>query len=302
MGSGSFDIKPVTLGDKPLFDKYFKNSTFMNSDFTFTNLFMWKKAYNIRYAEISNCLCVFSRYGDLPESVTFPLGKDPEIALDKIISFFASDHTTFVLRLFSREQKSLVKHFFPDVFSFEKDLSNSDYVYKTSDLIDLPGQRYHAKRNHINKFKSLYDFEYRSLIPSDKAKCKEMFSNWCGTKVGKIDNIGEQFDAVGTLLDNWESLDISAGGIFVDGKMVAFSFVEILTHNKSMAVIHLEHADTDFQGSFAMINQQFAEHQWSDFQFINREEDMGLEGLRKAKKSYYPVFMVEKYTAVPKYQ
>ncbi|MBO4941751.1 MAG: DUF2156 domain-containing protein [Clostridia bacterium] len=300
MSFGSFDIKHVTLSDKPLFDRYFKNSTFMNSDFTFTNLFMWKKAYNIRFAEIANCLCIFFRYGNSPESVTFPLGKDPEIALDEIISFFASTNTPFILRLFSREQKSLVKHFFPDVFSFKKDLSNSDYVYKTSDLIELPGQRYHAKRNHINKFKSLYDFQYRPLVPSDKAECKEMFCHWCNTKIGKIDNIGEQLDAVGTLLDNWESLDISAGGIFVDGKMVAFSFGEVLNYNKSMAVIHLEHANTDFQGSFAMINQQFAMNQWSNLQFMNREEDMGLEGLRKAKKSYYPVFMVEKYTAVPK--
>ncbi|MBQ9757370.1 MAG: DUF2156 domain-containing protein [Clostridia bacterium] len=300
MSSCSFEIKPITLSDKPLFDSYFKNATFMNSDFTFTNLFMWKKAYNIRYAEINGCLCIFSRYKNAPESVTFPLGKDPEIALGQLIDFLKSQNTPFLIRIFSREQKSLVKHFFPDTFNFEKDMGNSDYVYKTSDLVELPGARYHAKRNHINKFKSLYDFEYRSLTPADKDECKEMFSYWCSTKQGKIENIAEQLEAVGELLDNWESLDIKGGGIFVDGKMVAFSFGEVLNQNKSIAVIHLEHANTDFQGSFAIMNQQFAENQWSHLQFINREEDMGLEGLRKAKKSYYPVFMVEKYMAVHK--
>jgi len=300
MTQPSFDIKPVTLDDKPLFDAYFKDAAVMNSEFTFTNLFMWQQSYNIRYAEIDGNLCIFSRYKTETESINFPVGKDPCLALSKIIDYFQNENKPFVLRLFSREQKSCIKHCLGDIFHFEKDINNFDYVYKTTDLVELPGSRYHAKRNHINKFKSLYDFQYKTMTPDFRGKCKEMFAHWCQSKQGTIENIDEQLFAVGRLLDNWESLDIKGGCILVDGKMVAFSFGEVLSHHKSIAVIHLEHANTDFQGSFPLINQQFAQHEWSDFQFINREEDMGIEGLRKAKKSYHPVFMIEKYKAVLK--
>ena len=102
------------------------------------------------------------------------------------------------------------------------------------------------------------------------------------------------------MTNNWEKLDIAGGCLTVDGKMVAFSFGEVLCYPESIVVIHLEHADTDYQGSFPMINQQFLEHQWSDFKLVNREEDMGLDGLRKAKKSYYPILMTEKFVATLK--
>ncbi len=296
-----FCIKPVTIADKEIFDSYFKNASILNSESTFTNLFMWQVPYNIRYAVIDGCLCVFSKHNDRPESVNFPFGDGNAVsALEKILDYFKLTGNPPKIRLYGQYQKEFVEKHFPDMFKFKTDIDASDYVYSIDDLINLPGSKYHAKRNHINKFKTLYDFKYHRMAPDFREDCRLMFNRWCESKRDIIDNIDEQLAAVNRLLDNWENLDIVGGCITVDGQMVAFSFGEVLSRKESIVVIHLEHADVDFQGSFPMINQQFLEHEWNGFRFVNREEDMGLEGLRKAKKSYHPAFMTEKYIATLK--
>lgn len=296
MSDVSFTIKPITPGDKPVIDSYFKKDRFMNSEFTFTNLFMWQKSYNIRYAEINGNLCIFSQHDGDPECVNLAFLKDnASMVVTELLKYFQEIGQAPCIRLFSKEQKHIMQEVFPDMFRYEKDIDSFDYVYNVQDLINLPGGKYHAKRNHINKFKMLYSYQYHTMTPDFREDCREMFIRWCDSKRDSISNIDEQLEAVGRLLDNWESLDIAGGCLTVDDKMVAFSFGEVLCYPESIVVIHLEHADTDYQGSFPMINQQFLEHQWSDFKLVNREEDMGLEGLRKAKKSYHPTLMTEKY-------
>ncbi len=298
MSHCSIDPKPITLDDKAVIDSYFKSERFLHSDFTFTNMFIWQPSYNIRYAELDGNLCIFSKHSNQPESVSLTtFSGDISKAVPKLLDYFKSIESPAIIRLFGEEQKELFKELFPDMFRFERDTDNFDYVYQTKDLISLSGSKYHAKRNHINKFKSLYDFSYITLTPEWRECCKNMFARWCDTKRDSISNIDDQLCAVSQLLDNWESLEVVGGGLVVGDELVAFSFGEVLCYPESIAVIHLEHADTDFQGSFSMINQQFLEHQWSDFKFINREEDMGLEGLRKAKKSYHPILMTKKYIA-----
>ncbi len=296
-----FCIKPVTIADKEIFDSYFKDASILNSESTFTNLFMWQVPYNIRYAIIDGCLCVFSKHNDRPESVNFPFGDGNAVsALEKTLDYFKAMGNPPKIRLYGQSQKEFVENRFPDTFHFKTDIDAADYVYNIDNLINLPGSKYHAKRNHINKFKSLYDFKYHRMTTDFREDCRLMFNHWCESKRGVIDNIEEQLMAVNRLLDNWENLDIVGGCITVDSQMVAFSFGEVLSRKESIVVIHLEHADVDFQGSFPMINQQFLEHEWNDFRFVNREEDMGLEGLRKAKKSYYPILMTKKYIATLK--
>jgi len=289
------------MESKPILDAYFRKNCFINSEFTFTNLFMWQKSYNIRYAEINGNLCIFSQHGNDPESVNLANFQDNALTvIPELLKYFKGIGQEPFIRIFGKEQKNLLKNTFPDVFKYEKDTDSFDYVYNIQDLINLPGGKYHAKRNHINKFKSLYNYRYHTMTPDFREDCREMFIRWCNSKRDNITNIDEQLEAVNRLLDNWENLDIAGGCLTVDEKMVAFSFGEVLCYPESIVVIHLEHADTDYQGSFPMINQQFLEHQWSDFKLVNREEDMGLEGLRKAKKSYYPVLMTEKYVATLK--
>ena len=120
---------------------------------------------------------------------------------------------------------------------------------------------------------------------------------WYNEKKDEVAGIDEHLEAVNEIFENWDRLDIKGGCIKADGKMIAFSFGEELIPDKEMAVIHLEHGDTSFEGAYPMMNNAFVQNVWCDYKYINREEDMGLEGLRKAKQSYYPVKMARKYYA-----
>lgn len=294
----SFEIKPVTIDDKELFDKYFREYDGINSDFTFTNFFIWRKHYNIKYAIISGMLCVFSHYRDSAETVNFPLGQgDLNAVIETLAEYYNQKSQPLLIRLYKPSEIDALNCLSSRKFIATEDRNSFDYIYKVSDLIELPGSRYHGKRNHINKFLSQNEFEYQKITHENIDDCREMFNRWCKSKADTISNINEQQEAVSDFLDNFSKLDAVGGGIYVDNKLVAFSFGEVLNKNKSIAVIHLEHADTDFQGSFPLINQQFLINEWSDFEFVNREEDMGLPGLRNAKKSYHPVMMAKKYIA-----
>lgn len=296
MSQFSFEIKPVTLESKSIFDSYFKNGKFLNSEFNFTNMFVWQNPYNIRYAEIDGNLCIFSKHGANPENVNMTtMQGDVASTVPKLLDYFEKTEQVPQIRVFGKEQKEQMKELFPDMFRYEKDMDSADYVYKTENLIHLPGSRYHAKRNHINKFKTLYEYSYHTMTPDFREDCRQLFKHWCESKRDSISNINEQLEAVNKLLDNWEKLDISGGCITVNDRLIAFSFGEILCEKESIVVIHFEHADTIYHGSFPMMNQQFLENKWSDYTYVNREEDMGLEGLRKAKKSYHPTLLTDKY-------
>ena len=298
MQNPEFEIKPVTLSDKPLFDSFFSGYNGMNSEFTFTNMFMWQKSYNIRYALLDNKLCVFSKHGHGAETVNFPLGSgDIKSAVTQLLNYFDKMGQPPLIRLYKPEEKDLLDRLFPNTFVYTEDRNSYDYVYKIQDLIDLPGNRYHAKRNHINRLLAQSGFEYKQIDETLKKPCFDLFINWCDSKKDTVPGISEQYEAVKRLFDNMEELNIIGGCITVDGRIVAFSFGEVLNTDKSMVVIHLEHADSSVQGSFPLINQQFLKNEWSEFELVNREEDMGLDGLRRAKKSYHPCLMVKKYIA-----
>ncbi len=293
-----FEIKPVTLEDKELFDRYFSQNKGINSEYTFTNMFMWQESYNIRYAVIGNMLCVFSQHGDGAETVNFPLGEgDIKPVISSLVEYFERQGKKPLIRIYSNDDAARLIEAFPDSFILTEDRNSFDYVYKINDLIELSGRDYHAKKNHINRFLAKYPYEYINITKDNVHLCYDMFVRWCDSKRDTVPGIDEQYQAVKRLFDNFEHLCIVGGGIIVDGNIVAFSIGEVLNADKSMVVVHLEHADTDFQGSFPFINQQFLINSWQSFEYVNREEDMGLAGLRRAKKSYHPCLMVEKYIA-----
>ncbi len=293
-----FEIKPVTLADKELFDRYFLENNGINSEYTFTNMFMWQKSYNIRYALIDDMLCVFAQHGDGAETVNFPLGnRNIKPVISALAEYFEIHDKKPLIRLYSKDEIALLEDAFPGKFILTEDRNSFDYVYKIKDLIELSGRDYHAKKNHINRFLAKYPYEYIDITKDNLHLCYDMFERWCDSKMDTVPGIEEQHEAVKRLFDNFDKLNVTGGGIMVEGNMVAFSIGEVLNRDKSFVVIHLEHADTDFQGSFPLINQQFLINSWNNFEYVNREEDMGLAGLRRAKKSYRPCLMVEKYIA-----
>lgn len=156
------------------------------------------------------------------------------------------------------------------------------------------GKKYSSKRNHINKLTERHSFEYRRYNKEDYENCIMLYQEWVKAKGGLTDNYQNEYKALKDALTYIDELGLVCGLLFVDGKLEAFSIGE--KFGDDMAIIHFEKANAAIQGTYALINREFVCHEWSDLEYINREEDMGLEGLRKAKLSYNPVFLNEKYT------
>jgi len=300
-------LNEITINDKDLIDRYLKLQCIESSEFTFTNLFMWRKSYDIKYAIVGDLICFLPKHiginGGNPSvrSASFPVGDvsradNVRAAVDEILRYFEETNQPPIIRLCSEESVELLHQLFPGKFTITEDVNMFDYIYSIPELISLSGKKFHQKRNHINKFKSLYEFEYRKVDRENLNDCVELFGRWCKSCEEKDVDVSEGAEAFGEFVTNYDSLNVRGGGIYVGGKLVAFSFGEPLCQHTIS--IHFEVADTEYHGAFPMINQQFLENEWSEYQFVNREEDMGLEGLRRAKRSYNPIRMTKKFVAV----
>ncbi len=179
-------------------------------------------------------------------------------------------------------------------FHVEPTRDQFDYVYRSEDLIKLAGRKYHAKRNHINKFRRSHPFTYVPFTNEHLEPCLELADSWCAWRRCEEDlNLVGEWDAVREALTHFEALQIVGGVILVEDQVKAFALGELL--NEEMATVHIEKADPEIPGLYAVINQQFCENCWPDVPFVNREQDLGEPGLRKAKLSYYPDHLEEKF-------
>lgn len=185
----------------------------------------------------------------------------------------------------------------PGRFTFTEDRDYFDYIYLRTDLATLKGKKFQAKRNHINKFKKQYpDYEYKPLTPDLVPECLKLEEEWC-----RANNCEEQL-ALGAerksmtyALNHMEALGLTGGVLHVNGKIAAFTYGAPINHETWDTCV--EKADTGIEGSYAMINYEYANHIDEQYIYVNREEDLGPEGLRKAKLSYQPVILLEKCIA-----
>ena len=166
-----------------------------------------------------------------------------------------------------------------------------------SDLAELKGKHYQPKRNHVNKFRKEYRYNYEPLTPDLIPVCLQFESEWC-MKHGYIENenIRNERRALTYALHHFEELDLTGAVISVDGKIAAFTFGAPISHNTFG--VHYEKADINIDGIYSAINQEFASHLPEQYIYLNREEDLGIPGLRQAKLSYHPVLLLEKTKAI----
>lgn len=293
------EFKDLSLDDRELFNKSLKAFGPQASELSFTNLFMWRKSYNIRYALLNGYLLIISVPVDKEPFSFMPIGPYLKDSFDETVARLKEYFSEKGWEMkFKRVQEDRI-HCFNGIFKEEPalDPDNSDYVYLSSDLTVLSGKKYDGKRNHIKNFKRSYEYEYVELHNENTDECIRIVEDWCRQRscsehdehfCEKLANI--------ELLNNYETLGCKGGLIKVNGRFEAFTVGEML--NEDTAVIHIEKANTGINGLYTFVNQQFCENEWSGVNFINREQDLGVEGIRKAKLSYKPVKMIDKYTVV----
>lgn len=283
----------ITEAEEEIFREYYKKEQSRSCEHSFANNLLWSPFYKTKYSIVEDCLVFKSGREQL--SVSFPLGKDKvKESVDALLVYFKEQDKPFCMHMVTKEQFAWLEANYPGKFSIEYIRDAADYIYESEKLISLSGKKLHGKRNHINNFiKNYPDYCYESITDANKEECIGMAEEW-RIQNGCDEDPDKQKEFCVTLraLQNMEDLGLTGGLIRADGKVVAFSIGEPLSDDTY--VVHIEKAYADIQGAYPVINQQFVLHEAANYRYINREEDTGAEGLRKAKMSYYPVFLQEK--------
>ncbi|MDR3260339.1 MAG: phosphatidylglycerol lysyltransferase domain-containing protein [Tannerella sp.] len=289
-------FSPVTLEDKETIQRFFSKNTFRNCDFSFSNIFSWRHLYNTTFIAVDRSFLFirFQALDDLP-GYLFPLGEgDVKMAIEQLMEDAEARHDEFRLYAVTPEMFDVIEQYMPGQFIYETDRAFYEYIYSSNDLIHLVGKKYQSKRNHIHKFKRTYDWEYlpvtREIIPD----CLRLYNRWCAENGGcnSERSLIEEGIATRQAFDNYEKLGLTGGALRINGEILAYSYGQALTADTFG--VHAEKCLSEIDGGFAMMNQQFAEHNCADYLYINREEDLGLESLRQAKMSYHPAILLEK--------
>ena len=295
------NFKQITLSDKKDIDACFDGNQYRACDFCFANLYSWNAKFKTVFAIEHKT--IFLRFQDSDGQFYYmmPIGKMPlEEAFGKIMKDAEENRIPFQMKGISKEVWEQIQREMPDTFYYIPDRNNDEYIYFSERLIKLSGKKLQSKRNHINRFKADNpDWEYFPLTSREELdECSQMLDEWEEINIAKID-FSQRYDYIATkiLLRDFDALQLRGGAVRVNGRIVAFTIGEPLTNDTF--VVHVEKAFGGINGAYTIINQQFIEHEASEFTYINREEDMGMENLRKAKLSYYPDLLLEEAILIP---
>ena len=286
---------PILLEDRDKIQQILWNYQPSTSELTFNNLFLWHGHYGISWSLYQDWLLILATPPHGTPWLFPPVGPSGRGEVcGQLLKWLRDDKGVsepHIERADSRLAAEVASR--PDLHC-EPIRNHFDYIYRTTDLINLTGNKYHSKRNHINSLKKSISFDYVPLEEVLLDACLNLADRWCQFKRCDEDlNLIGEWEAIRLALLHYQELSLQGGAILVGGKVEAFSLGEML--NNQTAVIHIEKANPEISGLYSLINQQFCEHAWHKVQFINREQDLGEEGLRKAKMSYYPEHLEEKF-------
>lgn len=286
---------PVTVADKPLFEYYILSSEEQNCDLNFANIFCWSDTYHTEIAEVDNSLVIrFDNGGTKCYMQPFCIG-DKALIIERLRQDAFLQRVPLRLYGLSHEWRKFLEDNYPLEFAFDTPRALCDYIYRTEDLAHLQGRKYQPKRNHINHFVARNDWYAEPLSKANIKDCLALNKKWLqGREIGEMEQAEQR--ALHRAFDNFDALGLRGLVLYANGSPVAFSYGTPITH-KTFCV-HVEKYDGEVQGAATMINRLMAQSLEEEFEFINREDDLGLEGLRFAKMSYYPTTLLDKISAL----
>ncbi|MBQ2972431.1 MAG: DUF2156 domain-containing protein [Ruminococcus sp.] len=286
------DFYTPTLDDKEWIEKLTENCGQIGCDISFATTYLWRNRYNIKVCNHNGVLykAYFSRNGDV--GYTFPLGdKPPKEMLEVLLNDAEERGVKPLIGMLNKTNAEILRHLYPDEFEFSEERDSADYIYSRENLAFLSGKKFHAKRNHISKFKrNNEDYFVKEIDSSTIEDAYFVAHKWHMQN----DSDKSELFAIREALDNFSALSLFGLVLYVKNRPVAMTIGSKI--NSSVCDVHFEKA-VDVDGAYAVINNEFAKLHDEFLQF-NREEDLGLEGLRKSKLSYNPDKILMKYTAV----
>lgn len=286
------DFKPIDLEDKHLFDKHYAKYPPIHSDNLFTTMISWKYYSNYHYVFIDENLIIFTKING---QLRFrpPSGKHDKNIFSQILKLAKKENSDYPFGVIDLETKDWLSQNFPKL-KFEEHRDYFEYVYLASDLAELSGSNYSKIRNRLNKFKKNNLYELENISEDNINEIRAFLDRWCLWRDCESDNLLEnERKAILYSMSHFFDLDLSGIAIRIHGKIEAIAVYERM--NPDTAVVHYEKGSPDYDGIYKAINMETAKQIQKEFRYINRESDMGISGLRKAKLSYRPHHMVEVY-------
>ena len=295
-------FKPITIKDKEAITAYTYPGNFINCDFAFSNMCSWRFLYDSEFAIADDFLFVrfyIHRNNTKHQIYMLPTGSgDLKKAIKKIEQDAEENNQPLCISSITPDGKNKLESLFPDEFVFTANRNSFDYVYLREDLRALKGKKYQPKRNHINKFQKNHPFIYLPITPDMVPECLALEYKWYQTHRTReeADSLIFENRSMEYALNHFTELGLSGGAIKVDNEIIAFTYGSPI--NQYTFGVHVEKADIRFDGIFSVINREFIARLPEQYLYINREEDLGIPGLRQAKLSYQPAIILEKHTAM----
>ncbi|MDD4200539.1 MAG: phosphatidylglycerol lysyltransferase domain-containing protein [Eubacteriales bacterium] len=298
----------VSIENRPIMEEYLNSFEYKTSGLSFSGLYMWRDSNQFAWEMIGEHLCISAlSHLELEQGIELPFMFPPltrtgtydqdelrRTILEARRRFEAEGHP-FCLRLVPFHMMEMIQAAVPEM-KWTDDRPNYDYVYLTKDLIDLKGRDFHGKKNHLNYFKKTYEYEYVKMTSDMADEAMAFIGEFNARKkvpAHEMELLLMEEKAMEDVFRNIEAVGYSAGAIRIDGKIEAIAIGGRLGRNT--VVEHVEKANVEYRGLYQAINNEFCKHVASWAKYINREEDMGIPNLRKAKLSYRPVKLLEKY-------
>lgn len=284
-----------SIADAAKLNKYLRLEGEFSCENSFVNLWAWQYLYGNRYALCEDML--FVRSGtDGTDYFALPFGGDIARGVELVKEYAGNKNPVFWVQEGRRCDE--FRRLFGDLYTMEESRIDADYVYLRDDLAYLKGKKYHSKRNHISAFSKQFDWRYEPIGMSNIDAVCECAKRWYEENADRLnDEMRCEREGVFRLLANMEILGLIGGAIFVGNEAVAFTLGSAI--NSEVFDIHTEKALSSYSGAYSVINREFALNELGNYTYINREDDLGLEGLRRAKLSYHPERLLKKYICYP---
>lgn len=299
----SWTMKPVSIANRKEIEQYTALRPVATAEGQFLYHFIWGDYHHMRYHAEDDFLCMFIDSAAGTPGIIMPFCREEDLVqvFFKIKEYFNRE-LKLPLHMFLADKLTLGilegDSRFVRQFAYEEDRDCFDYVYDAEKLRTLSGRKYHKKKNHLNAFLREYHgrYEYRNLDESNMEEILSLYEDWKEQHQDgdRYHTMGTELDGIKNIVSNYQSLACKIGGIYIDGRLEAFSIGSYVPSVKC-AYIHIEKANVRYHGLYTLINQQFLLHAFPEAKYVNREDDLGQEGLRRAKMSWHPIYLAEKY-------
>lgn len=299
------DFFSPSLKDIKEIKEAFKNNQKRCCEMSPANSVLWAKQANTEIAFWEDNIIFRSHFnnGKISYACNLLNAAEPRKLFDRIVNLAQERKDPFFMHCLVDEEVKMIEEWYPEKYQFKTDRDDSDYIYIREKMATLAGKKLHGKRNHIHRFEEQNpDWQYETMTDANEEECAQMAMQWCvGNCMDERNEIEykkiDESKLVVYAIRHRKEFGMVGGALRAGGRIIAITLGERVTDDTF--VVHFEKAFSEIQGAYPMINREFVRHELSSYTYINREEDLGVERLRKAKMSYRPEFLLNKVYLSP---